>query len=151
MAVKLSFLDRSRQLFLDNFRKYRHFFLYCLIGCSGALLDYLIFLGLTDFLGMKEQYQWVNLLSVSTGILNNFWLNARFNFKKSDHLLKRFLSFYAVGMFGWLVSAGCLYVLIERMEIRSAIAKIVTIFVVTVLQFTLNKLITFGKIGKENV
>lgn len=145
--MKLSFSEYA----LYCLKKYRQFVLYCFIGCSGALLDYLIFLWLTRFCGMGEHYQWANLLSVSAGILNNFWLNARFNFRKRDHLLKRFLSFYSVGMFGWLISAGCLHILIEWLGLQSAVAKFVTIFVVTVVQFTLNKLITFGKIGKQNV
>ena len=89
--------------------RYRSLILYGLIGLTGAFLDMFIFIVLTTKLDLF--YQFSNLLSVTVGISNNFFWNARFNFKKWDSLLVRFLSFYMIGIIGLLISAGLLFYL----------------------------------------
>ena len=125
------------------FAKYRQLVVYCMIGCTGATLDFVVYALLTNVAGMH--YQLANFLSVSFGIINNFFWNCYFNFKTKDKILKRLVSFYSVGMFGWALSAGCLWLFIEVMSINVLIAKLGTIFFVTVVQFCLNKFITFKK------
>ena len=94
---------------------------------------------------MAMHYQLANFLSVSFGIINNFLLNRQFNFKTKDKLIKRLASFYSVGMFGWALSAGCLWLFIEVMSLNALVAKLGTIFIATIVQFCLNKFITFRK------
>lgn len=125
------------------FARYRQLIVYCIIGCSGATLDFVVYALLTNVAGMH--YQIANFLSVSFGIINNFFWNCYFNFKMKDKILKRLVSFYSVGMFGWALSAGCLWLFVEVMSINVLIAKLGTIFFVTVVQFCLNKFITFKK------
>ncbi len=122
------------------YQRYKNFIKYCVIGFSGAFLDFCLFALLTHFL---IYYQYANAISVTFGITNNFFLNAYFNFKVKDRLFKRFISFYAVGMFGLLISAAMLFVLVETLHTNKIIAKILTIFVITIVQFSLNKIITF--------
>lgn len=126
-----------------QFVKYRQLIVYCIIGCTGATLDFLVYALLTNCAGMH--YQLANFLSVSFGIINNFFWNCYFNFKTKDKILKRLASFYSVGMFGWVMSAGCLWLFIEIIGLNELIAKLGTIFFVTVVQFCLNKFITFRK------
>ena len=123
--------------------KYRHFVLYCLIGGTGATLDFLIYLFLTQLFSVN--YQLANFLGVTAGILNNFWWNARYNFKTTDRILARLFFFYAVGMLGWGISAVLLYAFIEKMYIHIVVSKILTIGIVTIIQFVLNKFITFSR------
>ena len=125
------------------FTKYRQLVVYCIIGCTGATLDFLVYVLLTNIVGMH--YQLANFLSVSFGIINNFFWNCYFNFKTKDKIFKRLASFYSVGMFGWALSAGCLWLFIEVMGLNGLVAKLGTIFFVTVVQFGLNKFITFRK------
>ena len=125
------------------FRKYRELVVYCMIGCTGAGLDFVIYALLTSVAGLH--YQLANFLSVSFGIVNNFFWNYFFNFKAKNRMLLRLGSFYAVGMFGWALSACCLWLFIEYFGLHSLIAKLGTIFFVTVVQFCLNKFITFRK------
>ena len=123
--------------------RYREFVVYCLIGGSGVTLDCLVFMGLT--IGLGWHYQLANAISVSCGICNNFFLNAFLNFKRTDCLWLRFLSFYSVGLLGLGVSAALLCLFVEVLSWNALISKLVIIFVVTVLQFTLNKCVTFRK------
>ena len=125
------------------FTRYKQLIVYCIIGCSGATLDFVVYALLTNWCGMH--YQLANFLSVSFGIVNNFFWNCYFNFKTRDKIAKRLMSFYSVGMFGWALSAGCLWLFIEIMGLKPLIAKLGTIFFVTVVQFCLNKFITFRK------
>jgi len=114
---------------------------YCLIGCTGASLDFLIYTYLIKCFDLY--YQVANFLSISVGIINNFFLNRRFNFKVADHLLIRLACFYSVGMFGWLLSAVVLHLFVEYIGQDILVSKFATIFIVTVVQFCLNKFISF--------
>ena len=130
------------------YNKYRELIKYCIIGCSGALLDFITYTILIKAFGMN--YLLANALSVTVGITNNFFLNAYLNFKVTDNMFKRFISFYLVGMLGLVISEILLYLLVDIMSMNSIIAKIITIFVITIVQFILNKTITFKK-KKEGV
>lgn len=128
---------------LDRFGQYRELIVYCMIGCTGAGLDFVAYAVLTSYAGLH--YQLANFLSVSFGIVNNFFWNYFFNFKAKDRMLTRLGCFYAVGMFGCALSAGCLWLLIDMIGLCSLISKLATIFLVTVVQFCLNKYITFKR------
>ena len=127
------------------FARCRELVVYCVIGCTGAGLDFILYAILTECFG--THYQLANFFSVSLGIVNNFFWNYFFNFRTRDHMLARLGSFYCVGMFGWALSAGCLWVFVEKLDINVLVAKLGTIVFVTVVQFCLNKFITFRKGG----
>ncbi len=131
----------------ELYNKYKELIKYCIIGCSGALLDFIVYTILVSVLNMN--YLLANALSVTIGITNNFFLNAYLNFKVTDNLFKRFISFYLVGMLGLIISEVMLYVLVDIMNINSIASKIITIFVITIVQFLLNKTVTFKKGKRE--
>lgn len=133
----------SNKLPMRLLNRYRELILYCLIGCTGATLDFVIYAVLTEWVGLH--YQLANFISISFGIVNNFFWNYFFNFKTHDHLLVRLASFYCVGMFGWSLSAGCLWLFIEQLRLNVLVAKLGTIAFVTIVQFCLNKFITFKR------
>src|SRR5262252_6726621 len=85
-----------------NLRKFvagrRQFVLYCLIGLCGVTLDFVVYAALLRWAGFHPQV--ANAISYSAGTINNFFLNAAFNFRTRDRLLARFASFYAVGLLG---------------------------------------------------
>lgn len=123
--------------------RYREFAAYCLIGGSGVALDCVAFAVLAR--GFGWHYQAANAVGVSCGICNNFFLNAFLNFRRTDRLWLRFLSFYGVGLLGLGISAGMLGLLVGRWGMGALPAKALTVFVVTLAQFSLNKWVTFRK------
>lgn len=127
--------------FFAKLKTYRELIVYCIIGGTGATLDFIIYSLLTKGVGIH--YQVANIVSVSAGIINNFFWNYYCNFKAKDKLLKRLGSFYTVGMFGCMLSALLLWIFIERFGITPIVAKLGTIVFVTVVQFLLNKFVTF--------
>jgi len=123
--------------------KRKHFILYSLIGVSGASLDFVAFVLMVKYLSIH--YLLVNAISTTLGITNNFILNARFNFAVKDLLLKRFLSFFAVGLLGMAVSSGMLIVLVDVLKLVPTISKLLVIIVIVLLQYNLNKRLSFGR------
>jgi putative flippase GtrA len=129
------------QAILSKIKNRKHFIIYSFIGASGALLDYLAFFMMMQFLPIH--YLLINAITTTFGITNNFFLNAHFNFGVKDRLLHRFLTFYAVGLLGMLVASGLLYVLVDLFGIMPQISKLFVIIVIVLLQYNLNKHFSF--------
>jgi len=103
---------------------------------------------------------------MSAGIINNFLLNAFFNFKKTDKLLRRFATFYTVGLVGMAVGDAFLWVFngafreffgIILLSISPIIAKYqlelvkgVSIIFIAIMQYFLNKRFSFREITPNN-
>jgi putative flippase GtrA len=118
----------------------RQMLLYGIIGGLSAGLDAAIFKLLLDYTGINEYV--INIISINAGIITSFILNCKFNFKATDKLGRRFLSFYAIGMSGLLLSTGILYAG-QYLNISVFTVKLGSIFIVALYQFVLNKFITF--------
>jgi putative flippase GtrA len=116
--------------------------LYGLIGTLSAAIDSSLFI-LLRYLHVEIFLS--NFISVNAGITCSFFLNTYINFKMTDKLLKRALSFYAVGYLGLLLSMGILLVFATELKFNEIIVKIISVFVVAAFQFVLNKLITYRK------
>jgi putative flippase GtrA len=121
--------------------KDRQFILYGIIGASGAALDILCYIFLYKKLHISPYI--ATFMSVSIGILNNFILNSRHNFKVTDNLLHRFMRFYSIGLGGAVLSSGFIYVMFNLLSINATVAKLLTIPPVVLLQFFLNRKFTF--------
>jgi len=122
----------------------REVLLYGIIGGSSSLMDSLFYYFFTRHLNLSEFAS--NFLSVNIGITIGFVLNTFINFKKTDKIIKRALSFYTVGYIGLLVSMIILYCGIHIFSINDMFVKLTSIFIVAAFQFVLNKVVTYGKI-----
>jgi putative flippase GtrA len=134
---------KEKDVLLSLLRTRRQFVLYCLIGASGVTLDFFIYSLLVGKTGWH--YEIANAIGYASGTVLSFFLNAHFNFKTRDWLAIRFFSFCTVAFLGWMTSAGILYVTIGHLEWNKYIAKLATIAVVVLLQYNLNRLISFRK------
>ncbi len=121
----------------------RQFLLYCVIGFSGVGLDFAVYSLLLNT--GKLEYQVANAIGYSAGTLLSFTLNARFNYKVNDRLLARFASFAFVSFLGWATSYGLLHLLVEHFGVNKYLAKAASLVVVVMLQYNLNRLISFRK------
>ncbi len=137
----------------------RSFFLYITIGFTGLTLDLISFILMVRFLHVSEYV--ANPISMSVGIINNFFLNAYFNFKQTDKLLARLASFYLVGLTGivvgnvflWLFNDVLGHSLFEILSFFSPIlakyqlelVKAASIVFIAIMQYFLNKRFSFKK------
>ncbi|MCR4565047.1 MAG: GtrA family protein [Bacteroidales bacterium] len=121
--------------------RFRELILYGLIGGFCAALDF----GVYTLLGLWIPFLWANVLSVHCGIFTSFFLNRSLNFKVKDKAAQRFTIFYLVGLSGLALSEGLIWLLASRFGWNPILAKLLTVFVVALYQFLLNKFITFKK------
>ncbi len=123
------------------YNKFRNLILYGIIGSCTATLDFLIFTGVTQ-LG-SVHYIVANFISCSTGILCSFLLNRKYNFKVTDHTMRRMVIFFSVGILGLFLSSVILHFCIDNLQWNKLISKLTSIVIVVIMQFFLNKYISF--------
>lgn len=123
------------------YSKFRNLILYGIIGSCTATLDFLIFTGLTQWTPIH--YIIANVISCSTGILCSFLLNRKYNFKVTDHTMRRMVIFFSVGIFGLFLSSIILHFCIDNLQWDELISKLTSIVIVVIIQFFLNKYISF--------
>lgn len=121
--------------------KNRSIILYGMIGGGAVVIDVGLFWLLDSFTGISVMAN--HTVSVAAAMIYSFLLNARFNFKTSDGLFLRFLSFSAVTGIGFLVSSIALWIAVGVIGIPSLIGKCLTLPLVFVVQFLLNSRLTF--------
>jgi putative flippase GtrA len=129
-----------------RFVKHRQFILYATIGVSSACMDYFLFLALFNIVHFNEVV--ANIISYTIGTTNSFVLNVAFNFKVRDKLFKRFVSFMSVGGLGLLVTSFVLWLFVDILSMNANWVKLFTIFLAVIIQYNLNKLISFRKHDK---
>jgi putative flippase GtrA len=121
----------------------KQFLLYCVIGASGATLDFATYSGLLKFTGLH--YQAANAIGYTAGTSLSFLLNARYNFCVRDWLAARFVSFFGVAVLGWATSAALLQLLVGHFHFDQYLSKLAALCVVVLLQYNLNRLLSFRK------
>jgi len=132
-------MQKIKSVFTQN----REIMLYSIIGVTGVFIDLLTFYFLYNNLGFNQYL--ANFISISLGITNNFCWNRSINFRIKNKVSKRFLSFYLVGTFGLILSNLIIFILEYAFAIQGTPAKVLSIPVLTLVQFYLNKNISFSK------
>ena len=128
---------------VSSLSTFRNLILYGIIGSFCAALDFGVYTALCYFDIMP--YLWANIISIHIGIFTSFVLNRSLNFRVKDRTLRRFFSFYAVGLTGLGISELMLYLMVSLGRMNELFCKLVSIVVVALIQFILNKYITFKK------
>lgn len=123
--------------------RYQQLIKYGIIGCLCVGIDLLIFILLTQIINIP--YLYANIFSVYCAISVSFFLNRYFTFKVKNKVIIRLISFYIVGSIGLLISSGLLILLIEKMYLNKIAAKVFTVICVAIIQFLLNKNVSFKR------
>lgn len=114
--------------------------MYAVCGGTGVLIDLTIYSLLVE---RSIGYQPANFASYASGTLVSFLLNRHFTFKTYDRTLQRLGLFLATALLGYLLSSALLWVLVGIFSIHPIAAKLATLVFVLILQFSINKAITF--------
>lgn len=123
-------------------------FRYGLIGVLGLVIDNGIFILLTKF-GPQNGWKWLpyiyQFISSSGGLTNNFFWNSYTNFKVHNHMWRRFGQYYLIGqitnVFVWLM----LLIFSTWLGFSTIWVKGISTIVATLVQFVVNKMVTFKK------
>lgn len=116
------------------------FLLYCICGGIGVTTDYFVYYGAIK---LSVWYQAANVMGYLSGTLVSFFLNRKITFGIPDQMVRRLVIFLGVAAIGFSASASMLWVLVDFMAIDARIAKLLTLPVVVLIQFLLNRRITF--------
>lgn len=148
MSSKDLLLLKKKELIVMIYRQplIKQIVLYGIIGGGCACLDATCFYICTK-VGVTVQL--ANFIGVNFGIFVSYFLNSKYNFKKTDNKLKRIIAFFSVGYVGLGFSMFILYLGCSIWNKNVMIVKVVSIALVAIVQFLLNKAITFGIIGKD--
>lgn len=90
-----------------------------------------------------------NIISQTFAVVNNFILNSYFTFKVTDQKLKRFMTFASIAIGGMFVSSMLLTLFIGVWGINEMLAKAISIIIVAMMQFVINKFVTFKAAQKQ--
>lgn len=115
---------------------------YALIGILGLIVDFGVYMIFTYF---NVDVEIANVISSTCGIINNFFWNSYTNFKVHDRLLLRFISYFLVGQITTVFTTGSLFIFVTKLGFPHLVVKIVATFVAVLIQFVINKVITFRK------
>lgn len=121
---------------------------YVLIGVLGLVVDFGIYTILTHF---KMNVEIANIISSTCGIINNFLWNSYTNFKVHDRMILRFISYFIVGQITTVFTTVSLFIFVTKLGYPHLTVKIVATFVATLIQFVINKVVTFRKAKKEEI
>lgn len=120
-----------------------NFFIYAIIGVLGAITDLGVFTLLFNYL--QTHYLLAFLIGKTLGIIQNFILNSIFNFKVKDNLLKRFISFYLIGLTGISIGILLMYIFVDIKDFNPTISNIIITFCIAVIQYLINRFTTFKR------
>lgn len=84
-----------------------------------------------------------NVISQTLAVVNNFVLNSYFTFKVTDKKLKRFFTFVSIAIGGMCISSMLLTLFIGIWGLNEMLAKAISIVIVAMIQFVINKFVTF--------
>lgn len=115
---------------------------FSIIWCIGTGINIGITYSLTEYLWFW--YLLSNIIGQIIGITNNFFMNKYFNFKKTTWSTKKqFLSSFSIYWISILISLLMIYLLTDHLHIWYIYSIIAIIPIVTIINFTLHKLIVF--------
>ena len=118
----------------------KQFIIYCMIGGFTSLTDTLVFYLLRK---INVNFYVSNFIGINVGITLSFLLNTFINFKMTDKLKKRAIKFFAVGYIGLCISFIIMHIGVKVLNQKEIIIKLVSIVLVAIIQFCLNKLFTY--------
>ena len=128
------------QFIKDLVKKYRNFILYGVFGVIAAGLDYGICF-LINHAGVSLEL--ASIIGNVCGFFFTFSTNTFVNFKKYDRIVFRFISYILICLIGWGLSTLILHLFKD--SVNNYILKVVAMAVSAVIQYFLNKFITYRK------
>jgi protoporphyrinogen oxidase/putative flippase GtrA len=126
---------------------HRTLIVYFFIGVSAAALDVLLYYLLVSMGGLPAFV--ATTVSIGTSTIYAFLLNAFFNFRTPDRLLRRFTSYALVSGAGLILSGTALYLLVDLLGFNALLMKLLTLPFVFVLQYVLNYRYSFNDLPSK--
>lgn len=135
-----SFFKGAYDNICARFPWFHHLFLYGIFGLTAAAVDYSAFFVCTKFAAIPPEF--ASLIGNIVGFLLTFFCNTFFNFRKSTHILFRFISYLTITIGGMTLSTLLIHFAKEMTNVY-ILKAVLVLFVIPLIQFVLNKKITY--------
>ena len=114
------------------------------VGFASNLLLYLVYLGLTK-IGLRHKFA-MSILYV-VGVLQTFFFNKKWTFIHYGHKMVTFMRYISLFAFGYLINLAVLIVMVDQLGYSHERVQGVTVLVLAVLLFVLQKAWVFRSQG----
>ncbi|MDR2887111.1 MAG: GtrA family protein [Bacteroidales bacterium] len=119
------------------------FIKFCIVGASGMLVDF----GVTYIL--KERHRVNRYVANAAGFMlaasSNFVLNRMWTFQSTDpHFAAQYFHFIVISVIGLAINSLVIFTVHGRLKKNFYVSKLLAIAVVTLWNFGMNSLVTFG-------
>lgn len=132
---------------LNIYKKYEEVINYLIFGVLTTLISIASFFIFSDVLNVN--YLISNVLSFILSVLFAFVTNKLYVFKSKDKnrnkVIKELISFFSSRIFTFLIDMLIMYVGVSVLKIDKMIIKVITQFIVIVLNYVLSKIFVFKK------
>ncbi|MFL0269114.1 GtrA family protein [Candidatus Clostridium radicumherbarum] len=120
--------------------KYIQFIKFGIVGLGNTLITFIVY-----FLLVKLQVYYVtaNVIGYIAGIINSFFWNSSWVFKKSSRSFNLLIKFVIVNLITLGITSMILYIGVDRFNLSKYIAQIISTLIGILINYTLNKLWTF--------
>ena len=136
-VVNVPFRLMRRPLTDDTWNKIFQFIKFCIVGVSNtaiSLVVYYIFVLIN-----KSWYIAGNAVGFVVSVLNSYFWNSRFVFKKTDEVGKTMFKTFAAYGTNLIIGTALLYLFVDILHISEFIAPLLNLIITIPLNFILNK------------
>ncbi len=137
----------GKHIYIKAKKEAKYAFLYLILSTIGTIVDCCVFLCLT--------WLWLpvipsNIISDTCGLVTSFTLNVRRNFKHSDRIKARFISYVSISLIWMAISTSMLYAFIEWLWIPKFYSKLIQLTIMAIPLYIANRSLTFRNFNKKN-
>ena len=137
MVIKKIFSIFGKDLSKHTFEEIIRFFKFCLVGVSNTAISlgvYYIFVFIN-----KDLYLLGNAVGFIVSVLNSYFWDSKFVFKKTDEVSKTIIKTFLAYGTNLLLGTGLLYLFVDLMNISEIIAPLINLIFTIPLNYLLNK------------
>lgn len=126
----------------ENKTNYIQIVKFAVAGAIGACIEIGLFILLVDFVGMY--YLTANLFAISVAIVVNYIISLKWVFDPGRYSRRvEFAAFIGVSFFALLLNQLLMWFLVDSMEIKTTISKVLAIGMVAVFNYVAKKFFVF--------
>lgn len=126
-----------RPLTDDMWNKIFQFIKFCLVGVSNTAISLIVYY--VFVLINKNWYIAGNAVGFIVSVLNSYFWNSRFVFKKTDETGKTIIKTFAAYSTNLIIGTVLLYIFVDILHISEFIAPLLNLIITIPLNFILNK------------
>ena len=120
-------------------------FKFVLVGLLNTIIDAVIYVVLTRWLGLGGRQALAKAISYGAGVINSYAWNRTWTFKSDAKILVTLAPFVLTGLAGAAISSACMHFALESLGLPEAIAFGLATAATFVWNFVINKFIVFRK------